>query len=230
MSDQPLRSDILVSVEKEIHSSPGVQRPIADPAWRSPLAWTILLVVLFIGLFSDLASKSWAFQNVASEPVVLKYDEVVSGQMHPPFHESVVVLPWGLLDFHLVLNRGAVFGIGQGGRAVFMIFTAIAVVVAIVVFGWWTRKSSHLAHVGIAMILAGGIGNLYDRVSVGAVRDFLHMLPGWNLPFGLHWPGGNTEVFPWVFNIADVLLLAGMGLLLIHVHYTGKEHPEQSTA
>ena len=230
MSDRPLRSDVLVSVEKKNHPSSNVQRPIDDPAWKSPLAWTILLAVLSVGLFSDLASKSWSFKNVASGPVVLKYDEVVSGRMHPPFHESVKVLPWGLLDFHLVLNRGAVFGIGQGGRAVFMIFTAVAVVVAIIVFGWWTHRSSHLAHIGIAMILAGGIGNLYDRVAVGAVRDFLHMFPGWNLPFGMNWPGGNTEVFPWVFNIADVPLLLGMGLLLIHVHYSGKEEPKQSAA
>ena len=223
MNDQPLRSDVLVSVEKDKHPSRNVKRPITDPAWKSPLAWILLLLVVFVGLFSDLASKSWAFEHVASEPVVLKYDEVVSGQMHPTFHESMRVSPWGLLDFHLVLNRGAVFGIGQGGRAVFMLFTAIAVVVAIAVFGWWTRKSSRLAHVGIAMILAGGIGNLYDRVSVGAVRDFLHMFPGWNLPFGMNWPGGSTELFPWVFNIADVLLLAGMALLLIHVHYYGQE-------
>ena len=230
MNDRPHRSDVLVSVEKENHSPGHVRRPIADPAWKSPLAWAVLLVVLFIGLFSDLASKSWAFENVANQPVVLNYDEVVSGQMHPPFHESVKVLPWGLLDFHLVLNRGAVFGIGQGGRAIFMMFTVIAVIVAICVFGWWTHKSSHLAHVGIAMILAGGIGNLYDRVSVGAVRDFLHMFPGWNLPFGMNWPGGNAEVFPWVFNIADVLLLAGMGLLLIHVHYSGKEDSAKETS
>jgi lipoprotein signal peptidase len=48
------------------------------------------------------------------------------------------------------------------------------------------------------------------------VRDFLHMLPRWNLPFGLAWPGGATEVFPWVFNVADVSLLLGLALLYLH--------------
>ncbi|MEY4832983.1 MAG: lipoprotein signal peptidase, partial [Planctomycetota bacterium] len=56
----------------------------------------------------------------------------------------------------------------------------------------------------------------YDRLFVGAVRDFLHMLPRWNLPFGLSWPGGATEIFPWVFNVADVSLLVGLGLLYLH--------------
>jgi lipoprotein signal peptidase len=42
------------------------------------------------------------------------------------------------------------------------------------------------------------------------------MLPRWELPFGWRWPGNSSgEVFPWVFNVADVLLLAGMGILLI---------------
>jgi lipoprotein signal peptidase len=30
--------------------------------------------------------------------------------------------------------------------------------------------------------------------------------------------GGGSEIFPWVFNVADVMLLAGMVLLLIHIH------------
>ena len=187
------------------------------PAWTSPVAWATLLVVLVIGLWLDLGSKSWAFKSVANNPVELNYQEVVSGSFHPPWHEGVKVLPGDLLDFHLVLNRGAVFGIGQGSRGIFVGFTIVAVTVAIGVFGWWTRASAHLAHVAIALILAGGIGNLYDRVFIGAVRDFLHMLPRWDLPWGMHWPGGSSEVFPWVFNVADVMLLVGMGLLLVHV-------------
>jgi lipoprotein signal peptidase len=68
--------------------------------------------------------------------------------------------------------------------------------------------------VAIGLILAGGLGNLCDRIFYGAVRDFMHMLPGWQLPNGWMWPGNATsDVFPWVFNVADVLLLAGMALL-----------------
>jgi signal peptidase II len=72
------------------------------------------------------------------------------------------------------------------------------------------------AHVAIGLILAGGIGNLYDRFFYGAVRDFLHMLPGWSLPSGWKWPGNSTsDVFPWVFNVADVMLLVGMALYIV---------------
>ena len=75
-----------------------------------------------------------------------------------------------------------------------------------------------VAHIAIALIIAGGVGNLYDRVQFGFVRDFLHMLPGWQMPFGWSWPGGNTEVFPWVFNVADVMLLFGMGTLMWYMN------------
>ena len=188
----------------------------ALPAWRSPVAWLTLLLVFGSGLLLDLWSKDWAFRSVAAEPVVLDREVILSDpDLKPPYHESLVVLPFGLLDFDLVLNHGAVFGIGQQSRMIFIVFTIVAVTVALLVFAFWTRASSHAAHVGIALILAGGLGNLYDRVLFGAVRDFMHLAPGWDLPFGWSWPRGGTGVFPWVFNVADVLLLMGMAILIL---------------
>ncbi len=43
----------------------------------------------------------------------------------------------------------------------------------------------------------------------------MYMFPDRHLPFDLAWPGNNTELFPWIFNTGDVLLLVGMGLLMI---------------
>jgi signal peptidase II len=109
-----------------------------------------------------------------------------------------------------------VFGIGQQRRELFIVFTIVATIAALLLFARGTRVRMHAAHIAIGLILAGGIGNLYDRIVYGAVRDFLHMLPGWNLPFGWKWPGTSTaDVFPWVFNVADVMLLAGMALFII---------------
>lgn len=187
------------------------------PAWRSPAAWATLLVIFAAGLAIDLATKTWAFRTVAGRPIELVYEEASRPSFMPPPHVPIHALPWDLLDFSLVVNHGAVFGLGQNRRGVFVVFTIGAVAVALWVFGWWTTARSRLAHVGIGLVLAGGIGNLYDRLVFGAVRDFLHMLPRWDLPFGIHWPGGSTEVFPWVFNIADVQLLAGMALLMLAV-------------
>lgn len=192
-------------------------------AWKSPVAWLTLLLVTFLGLGLDLWSKHWAFENVTPVPVVLDRDEILADpDWRPPFHEGRVILPFGLLDFDLVMNHGAVFGIGQQRRSIFIVFTLLAVVVATSIFAFWTRSGSHWVHVGIGLILAGGLGNLYDRIAFGAVRDFLHMTPEWNLPFSWGWPNGSTELFPWVFNVADMLLLAGMGILIIRSSREGK--------
>lgn len=186
-------------------------------AWCSPRAWTTLLAVFAIALAVDLATKSIAFARVSSESVDLSNREVVADpSFRLPWHEGIRAVPPDLLDFHLVVNHGAVFGIGQNARGVFIGFTIVAVIAGVAIFGWWTLARSTWAHVAIGLILAGGIGNLYDRVVFGAVRDFLYLLPRRQLPFGMEWPGGSREPFPWVFNVADMLLLAGMAILILH--------------
>lgn len=194
-------------------------------AFRSPMAWSLLLFVLAIGLAADLGSKAWSFNHVADVPVRLDRIELLADpHLNPiPRHESVPVLPFKLLDLQLVINRGAVFGLGSDKQVFFIVFTLFALAAGLFIFGRYTRQRHRLAHVALGLILAGGIGNLYDRIMFGVVRDFLHMLPGWNLPFGRRWPGGSPNLFPWVFNIADVMLLCGIGLLMIHINRVEKE-------
>ena len=203
---------------------PGAQVKPAEvatpdtPAWRSASAWVVLLACFATGFTLDLLSKHLAFEHVASRPVELRFGELVGDEDYIPWHEGISVIPPDLLDFHLVLNRGAVFGLGQDQRLLFICFTVIAVFVCLLVFSRWTTSRDRLAHVALGLILAGGLGNLYDRIGYGAVRDFLHMFPGRELPWGVSWPGGSREIFPWVFNVADMLLLAGMFCPLLFLH------------
>lgn len=190
--------------------------PAERPAWQSPVAWATLVAVFAGGLAFDIWTKYWAFATIAGSPVELERERILGDRsFFVPYHARVEALPWDLLDFRLVLNHGAVFGIGQQRRELFIVFTFIATAAAVLLFAKATRVRMRAAHVAIGLILAGGIGNLYDRIVYGAVRDFLHMLPGWSLPWGWSWPGNATsDVFPWVFNVADVLLLAGMALFI----------------
>ena len=192
-------------------------------AWRSARAWAVLLATFALALALDLWTKDWAFRTVADRPVTLRYEDVAGNPSYSlPWHAGVRAVPPDLLDFRLVLNHGAVFGIGQGRGALFIAFTVLAVGTALWVFGRHTSSRSHMSHVGLALVLAGGIGNMVDRVSVGAVRDFLHLFPRRELPFGLHWPGGSDEWFPWGFNVADMELIAGMCLLMLAVHLSDR--------
>lgn len=185
----------------------------------------VLLIVIGLSLGLDLWSKHAAFQSVAGAPVNLDRSQLVAeaGANPIPPHQGLSVLPWNLLDFRLVLNSGAVFGFGAHQRWFFVLFSITAIAIALWIFGWRTDRRATWLHIGISLILAGAIGNLWDRLFIGRVRDFLYMLPGWQLPFGLTWPGGNPEIWPWIFNVADVSLLTGMGIVLVYLTWEDRQ-------
>ena len=196
---------------------------------KNPRAWAVFFVVVLVALAADLGLKVWSFDHVAQTPIRLQtaeqggpevlvpspttgewvsaYDTgLTPDRARIPPHPGRVVLP-GLLDFRLTLNQGAVFGSAQGGRPIFIAVTVIAVVV-IVVLVYRSPVQARAYRVGLALILGGAIGNLYDRVRFSAVRDMLHMLPG-------------TKLWPWIFNPADVALVCGVALVLV-VSYLGE--------
>lgn len=204
------------------------------PTWRSPGAWSVLLGVTVAGLVIDLWTKYIAFARVAGRPVDLRREDVLESgpsqlSMLIPAHEPVIVLD-RVLHFTLVLNPGAVFGIGAGRRWFFVLFTMIALAFCVWTFGAWTRSRDRLTHAGLGLIIAGGLGNLYDRLIYACVRDFIHPLPGVRLPFGLKWPSGSPELWPYVSNVADAFLIVGIALLLWYSFKTpAHEKPAPTT-
>lgn len=104
----------------------------------------------------------------------------------------------GLVDLTLVHNEGAAFGMGQGGG---LLFGIIALVVCTLAVAWLAAKKRHgvLEVVSLALIVAGGIGNLIDRVATGYVVDFIQL---------------SFIDFP-VFNVADVCVTCGVVLFVV---------------
>jgi lipoprotein signal peptidase len=104
------------------------------------------------------------------------------------------------------LNHGALFGIGNrdaDGNDSNLLFAIVSVAAAAVIIFWATRQQTgqdRWLSCALGLILAGTLGNLYDRVVFQGVRDFFH----WNYLFD--WP---------VFNVADSCLVCGAGLLLL---------------
>lgn len=184
-----------------------------------------MLLACVLSIAIDLGSKEWAFHSVADAPVPVIREEVlrVKREIDPraisqeliPRHTPKVIIP-ELLNFQLVLNPGAVFGSGPGQRGFFIGFTVLALGFAIMMFARWTSRADHFAHVAIGLLIGGGIGNLYDRLVHACVRDFIHPLPGWLWPNG--WaPLGSREIWPYVSNLADLFLLIGILMLLVHL-------------
>lgn len=195
--------------------------PVASlPARRSLQAWTLFLGVVLAGLGFDLWTKYWAFDTIANAPVSFTREQALTTSplslLIPP-HQPRVIIP-SVLNFTLVLNPGAVFGIGSGRVGFFIVVTVVAVAFGLGVFLFATRASDRSAHAGLGLILAGGLGNLYDRFFYGCVRDFIHPLPR------VRWPGSTREVWPYVSNVADALLLIGIVLLLWHAWRSDTAH------
>jgi signal peptidase II len=202
-----------------------------SPAWKSPRAWIILCTVMLLGFAADLSTKSWAFKNVTGQPVVLEREQLLSNPHWTPIpmHDGQVAIPGKMLNFRLVLNDGAVFGIGSQQRVFFIIFTFVALCIAGWIFSKHTAKNNTIAHIAIGLVLGGGLGNLYDRIFIGRVRDFMYLFPDRHLPFDWSWPGNNPELFPWIFNTGDVLLLTGMGMLMIFFWTQPSETAKETT-
>jgi signal peptidase II len=106
----------------------------------------------------------------------------------------------GIIDIVYAENTGAAFSILQGKRVLLIVFT-IVLVAALIVYIFLKRKSeSPMTLTGLALVTGGGLGNLIDRIRLGYVVDYFEFKP---------------DSFP-IFNIADVLVCTGCGLLLLH--------------
>ncbi len=114
-----------------------------------------------------------------------------------------------VIDQHITLtrveNKGAFLSLGSELPGAFHTFAMLILPLLILGAGTvfvFTRKNiSGLFVTGAAFLLGGGIGNLYDRFAFGSVTDFLHLQAG----------GLQTGVF----NMADVSIMIGTGLVLI---------------
>ncbi|NLF30237.1 MAG: signal peptidase II [Planctomycetes bacterium] len=157
-------------------------------AARSVRAWILFAAAALVGLAADLASKTAAFAWL---------------ERTAPATGSRIILP-GVLRFTRSTNPGVVFGVDWIPDALVILFTLVAIAVVIYFFAVSPRRAPWM-HAALAMILGGALGNLVDRATIGRVRDFIDFSP---------WRVGPLN-YPWVFNIADVLLVVGVGILMI---------------
>ena len=113
---------------------------------------------------------------------------------------SVEIIP-NIFRFTYVENRGAAFGMLSENRWVFMILSTVAIL-ALIIYLWKFRPDSTLACMAISMIIAGGLGNMLDRLYLGYVIDFFDFC-------------AFPTLWMWVFNVADVCVCVGGGLLVL---------------
>jgi signal peptidase II len=175
----------------------------------------LLITFAAIGLTADQTSKygvfRWLYKDGQYAESYGNSHEVVPGwfKLIAQFDPDSPRCECGFADLQTWsapvmprVNHGALFGMGGSKKGTANgFFAGVSVVAALAIVVWGLRRNTArdpwlMATLGL--ILAGTVGNLYDRLVFNGVRDFLYF-------YRIDWP---------VFNVADCCLVVGAGLLL----------------
>jgi signal peptidase II len=134
---------------------------------------------------------------------VVALDQTVKSWLLTGFHLAAVSPAplFGPIRLTLSFNNGVSFGFLRGDAPwAPYVFAAFALVVTVALAIWALKAPRPITAVAIGFVMGGAVGNLADRVTRGAVVDFIDAS-------ALH--------FPWVFNLADSAITLGVALLLL---------------
>lgn len=210
--------------------------------------------VAALGVAVDLWTKDWAFETLGPG--------------------EACVLIKNLCSLQVSLNPGALFGLGAGFAPIFVGASVLALLFVLYLFANSTTSRWSM-HVALGLVLAGAIGNLYDRATQTA---YIAHIPGKGRDIGIlieeteshvtladfpegekhkrSWPRpldarsgiqpvvrdfikieakvGSFALWPWVFNVADALLVIGVAILLLNFwssrRYRRHEDPDAPRA
>ena len=151
--------------------------------------------LVFIIIVGDQLTKMWIVDSFA-------------------LYESKVIVP-GFFNLTYITNRGAAFGFLSGDfgqwRHLFFVIVAIVALVFLAVIFKQFKDESKLFSVSICLIAGGAVGNLIDRIRLGAVIDFLDVYIK-----GYHWPA---------FNVADSAIFVGVTLFMVgHLFFSSEKN------
>lgn len=181
--------------ESPLH--PPESHPASERADEGKPASTLFLIVVAgISLAADLGTKAWAKHHLAgfdAQRIGSKKIEVIKDY----------------LDFIYALNPGGAWsflrGMPDSLRRPFFLFVSASAIVFIVSIYRRVPQSHTAMRWGLPLALGGAMGNLVDRVRYGQVIDFIDMYI---------MRGGREHHWP-TYNVADIAIVAGVGLMVI---------------
>ncbi len=145
-------------------------------------------VVIAVLLVADQVTKYLAIEHLKDKPAI--------------------VLIEGVLEFKYLENRGSAFGMLQNQKF-FILFVGIVFMAVIIFFLFKLpeEKKFGITHVLMSMVIAGGVGNMIDRIRFDFVVDFISFV---------------LINFP-IFNVADCFVVVGTIILFILFMFVYKE-------
>jgi len=149
--------------------------------------WLLFWAIALGGAAFDLTTKAIIFDRVG-----------------PPLSPPVAVVP-GILELQTSYNSGALWGFGRNIPYSSQIFAGFSIVAALAILYWLFVRGAAASlslTIALGLIMAGALGNCYDRLVFGHVRDFAHF----------HVDSINFECA--IFNFADNMLILGALVLV----------------
>jgi signal peptidase II len=190
---EPARSAPPRRIDVRIGSSTNALQPISGAERRvgaGSAQWIALSVVAGTAIAADQLTKA-----------------VVSTRL--PTGDSVASI--GPFSIHHVQNTGIAFGLFADSTTAVIALTAFAVGAMLVFFGR-TAQRHPLVPIALGLVIGGSVANLFDRVRLGYVTDFLDFA---------YWPA---------FNLADTFIVVGVGLLFASFVAADRQSPSVGTA
>lgn len=176
-----------------------------NPAIRRHLAFWYVTI---LGAALDLISKTVVFDWLGFDWATREA------------HKSHTVID-GFFTLETALNTGTFFGRFRDNNSPLIIFTVLMMALVIIMFLAPPREMvgrtwGRLYTIALGLVLAGALGNLWDRVQFGGVRDFLAFSIG-----SFRWP---------TFNLADAWLTVGIGAYLLATWRSARRDKQEEDA
>ncbi len=150
---------------------------------------TLSLITILLLVLADRGLKIWLTGLLSHGPVVLIR---------------------GVIGLRYTENTGAAFSMLSKHTWILIVFTVIAVAILLYLL-YKNKDRSRLMKAALVLIVAGGLGNLYDRIFQGYVVDYIEVL-----------------LFRYaIFNFADCLVCVGAALLLIYLIFFDRDEPKK---
>jgi signal peptidase II len=158
-----------------------------------------ILTIILLSIITDQITKIVAKAILKSSPPIIYFGD--------------------LFRFQYAENTGAMLGFGSdlpdGLRFWLLTVLVGALLVVLLIFLFYSQKLSKAQTIALALISGGGLSNFIDRVlNDGRVVDFMNM--------------GIGFLRTGIFNVADVLIMIGLGMILVFGEWTKKKEGAQS--
>ncbi|HQU74880.1 MAG TPA: signal peptidase II [Calditrichia bacterium] len=165
-----------------------------------------------------LSKRLWII--FATAPGIILLDQVTKffAKKYLAFHPPIIF--WGdFFRFQYALNSGAMLGFGsewpESVRFWVLTIFPMVLLLGLLVYILLSKQMTTLNLVSLSLISGGGLSNIFDRIYYGGqVVDFMNM--------------GIGDLRTGIFNIADMAIMAGMGILILEGFLMHNKHPHEA--